>query len=427
MFESMKQERNDQLLRGQGTKAQEGEQLGNIIAGFGETIQQGMNAYAQTKWNSIKYDIEQEALSGINQQSLNVDNENASKDYATWVNDMIDSRLSEQNALVRTYGKNQKQDLVDKYRAQFDNQFVLEIDKKNKLTWEENWDKIISTWNSTGDLSTYDSDGIYRLEFTNGIVTKQKVELDNPFEETDDRYGDFNHLLNVLYKETCTVMDTSSAKSYVNSQIDTIEAKCIKEDIIKDVYSAIENKETEEEAYEGISYKYNAGNEKPYTKKDITFTDSQAYKTEVQAVISELYGAIKEKNWNSLRTDADGFFAQSIETRTPLTSDILFQYLADKNMVKLNEKGEVVSWYGLSDDAYIKLKNIGRNNDRVAVIDKIQSNPVYWGDDGILDITDYPVECRLMVLSDSYAYQTIDDVLMDQSSAEGYLQAQRND
>lgn len=274
--------------------AQNANATANFLADTGKVIQQGMSAYAQTKWNSMKYDLEREA-SEVAEEYLDVNNENASKDYATWVSNLIDTRLSEQGALVKAYAKDQKQELVDKYRAAFDKSFISAINDSNWNTFEDNWDKIIETWNTTRDISQYDTDGVFTIKFVNGVPTKQKVNVESPFEydstkSLDDKSNNFNYLKNVLYKQACSVMDKASALEYVKEREANIEQKCMVMDIAQLVNELIEDKEmTQSKIIDAISAQYFENNKTPYTGKDITADEAYSYNDIIEQYVKKAW------------------------------------------------------------------------------------------------------------------------------------------
>ena len=293
MFESMRQDVNDKLRQG-ATKgdiyAQQGQQIGNILQETGKVINQGMNVLAQNKWNSMKYDLQQEALSGINNETLDVDNENASQDYNKWVSNLVDSRISEGGALVKAYAKDQKQALIDSCRSEFDKQFIVKIDQRNQALFKENEDKIIELWNTKRDLSLFDTNEVFRLSFKNGMVSREKVDLEKIYDEDDTRRGDFNHLLNVLYQNACRVTDTDSAKQYIQDNIDSIEQKCIATDIAQIATTIIEDPSmTQSKIISSIAKTYAAGNERPYTGKEITADEEFTYKQMVESYVQKAW------------------------------------------------------------------------------------------------------------------------------------------
>ena len=305
MFESMRQELSDKTQSGAqkgNAYAQQGQQIGSMLQSAGQVIQQGMSAYAQNKWSSMKYDLEQEALSGINDY-LDVNNENASQDYNKWVTNLVNKRISEGGTLLNAYAKDQKQGIIDGFRGEFDKQFITAINNENQRLFKENEDNIINAWNTTRDISLFDSAEVFKLSFKNGMVVKEKVNLDSPYDETDDRTGDFNHLLNVLYQNACRITDTSSAKMYVDSNIDSIEKKCMNMDIAQLAEQLITDPAmTQSAIVDKISAQYSTDNLTPYTGRKITADEAYDFKNTVQQVVNNMWSDAENKAadiWNN--------------------------------------------------------------------------------------------------------------------------------
>ena len=107
MYESITQGLNNSLSMAnvQAQNAQrKGQQIGNMASQLGNIVDSGMSAYAQSKANNMQYDMKQEFT--LKQKDfLDVDNPNASKDYADWVENRINEQVEKEGGLAKNYLK----------------------------------------------------------------------------------------------------------------------------------------------------------------------------------------------------------------------------------------------------------------------------------------------------------------------------------
>ena len=89
--------------------------------------------------------LRQKLISG-QEEFLNVDNENASEDYAAWADKQMEDYVSQKNPMIRGLLNEQKQEFINDARTSFDTQLINRIDARNKLNSLETWDKAIKAF-----------------------------------------------------------------------------------------------------------------------------------------------------------------------------------------------------------------------------------------------------------------------------------------
>lgn len=445
MYESLQNDLSNNMsmaqVKGQSAN-QKASQITNAVSSMTNAVTQGMNAYAQSTVNKDKYDLKQKLLAG-QEQYLNVDNENASIDYANWVNEQLDEYVSSKGGLVQGYFKEYKQSFLDDARESFDTQLVTRINARNKLNALENWDNAIKAYTNGEDMSLYEMKDIYKTTVSeDGLkVTHEKVSVDNLYdtesENLSERQKSFNQLLNILYEGQCLVTDQDTAKAYINSMIPQIENDLMQNDIISmasewavglDIGDGTVRHFTQEELKDEIKSQYLEGFKKPYTGEKISASDYKSISDFVDSQVETVYAKIYAQNKLRLLTDADGFFAQQLALDEPFTSDKFYGFLEQNGMIECtkDDNGKITgvkSWYGLDDNMWLECKQIAESNDRVYRADQIIIDSKYWGTDGILDITDFPSDLKLLIAQDANgnyyvkdAYQTFADSELSESA-----------
>lgn len=423
MYESMQSELSNKMSMAQvkGENAQQkANNIGIAVNALTEAVQTGMDIYGQSTINKEKYDLMQKLNDG-QEQFLDVDNENASIDYTNWCNQVLDEYVQSKSPIMRNYFSQYKQGFLDKARETFDTQLANRIGTRNQLNAIETWNKAIKAYSNGEDMSVFEMKDIYRTTFgEDGLkVVHDRVKIGNLYdtesEDLSDRQKSFNQLLNILYESQCLATDQDSAKMYVNSKIPEIEQSLMQNDIISmasewavglDMGDGNTRHFTEDELKEQIKSQYLEGYQKPYTGEKITSSESKSISDFVDAQVSEVYSKIYSQNKMKLLTDADGFFEAQLALDTPFTSDILYGYLEQSGMIecKRDENGNIIgvkSWYGLDANMMAECEKIAKNNDRVFRADQIIMDSRNWGGDGILDITDFPSELKLIVTQDA--------------------------
>lgn len=300
MYESISNEMNNKLgmakLQGQN-QLNKTQQIMSGVSALGDAVTKGMSVYAQSTWNKDKYDLRQKLIAG-QEDFLNVDNENASNDYAAWADKQMEDYVSQKSPMIRGLLNEQKQEFINDARTSFDTQLINRIDARNKLNAMETWNNAIQAFTENPDgMDLFEMKDVYSTTVGNdGIkVTHEKVKIGNLFdtesEDLTDKQKNFNKLLNVLYESQCLVTDQDSAKAYVESQIPVIEDKLIMNDIAMLTNELVNDKSmtSEKRIIDNISSMYMAGFDKPYTDGKISASEAYNYGKIAETYVSDAW------------------------------------------------------------------------------------------------------------------------------------------
>lgn len=420
--------------------------------GATQVAQSAISAYAQSEMRKDAPKF-MKGLEQLADEYADPDKPNAYQDFISARDNYIGNYLKDKNLIFRgMFNQQYRAKYEDDAYTYFDKKFLSNVSDRNLLNATQIMNDSIDTFTDGEDLSKYDNPIIYKtvVDETGIRVVQEAVELDNLWDtslptDTDDdelnernrKQNEFNHLLNIQYEAAALAgMTTDRAKLYAEEQKASIESKAMTNDIynMAQVYSqgmkmpdGTVRHYTADETKAIMHRQYEAGIPTPYTGRELSQSESASYKKIVDSVVDSAYTEIYARNAKRLVNDEDGIFADAVATGMPLTSDVLYQYLQDSEMIELNDDGTVKSWYGLDDNTWTELEKIAKNNDRIYQSELIISDKTYWGEDGVLDYTDFPAELQGYVVRDANKiwqvsakekYMTLKDTYYAQSTVD---------
>lgn len=431
-----------QNIQAQGQ--QDAQLITSAFNGVSQFAQTAISTYAQSEMRKDAPALVK-GLRQVADEYNNPDDPEAYQKFNDARKNYIDNYLKDKNAIFRgVFNNDYRAKYEDDAYNYFDEQFTNSIFAKNKTNAIKIMNDSVNAFANGEDLSLFENNTVYKtVADSDGIhVVQEAVELKDTWKtdlptDTDDfdlneynkKQNEFNRLLNIQYSAAALVMGTDQAKEYVTEQIPSIESQAMRAEIFNMAETYMNgidgNHYTADETKSLMRKQYRSGVKTPYTGRTITAEESANYKSIVDSVVDSVYEEMWDNNRKKLLFDSDGVFASAIEAGIPLTSDVLFPYLEQNGMVELKADGTIKNWYGLDDNTYMEVKRIAENNDRIAAADLIISDKTYWGEDGILDYTDFPSTLQELVIKDangiwqvsaSQKYMTFSDTMYAQST-----------
>lgn len=401
MYESMQRELSNKLEMADArsrVEAQKGQQIAGAVNALTDAVTQGMSTYAQTKINNQKYDLRQELLNG-EQEYLNVDNENASQDYAAWAESRLDSWAEKQGSLVKGFFGDTKQQLLTEARNDFDTNLINTIAERNAFNAQQSWDKIISTALTGGDVSALDSGYVYTTSFEDGglKVKYDKVKVENLFEtESDNPTSEqeyFTDVCNALYISQCGIMSQDKARTLVDSKKYEIEQALTHGDILTMVDEIAERGHeyepgkfefyTAEELKAWVKSQYLEGNKRTYLDGEYSEEEAKELADYIDKQVETKYAKMYARSFDVINNDMREWWIEN-EQASELVPDLVWKKLEDEGLIAIDANGNI-DHHKIDDSTWNTLyKKVEFNKHLKAASDFID-NPVDLTGDNVID------------------------------------------
>lgn len=430
MYESMRGELNDKLNMAQvnaNESARTGQQIGTELSNLGKVIDQGMSAYAQSTVNKDKYELNQRLIAG-QEKFLDVNNENASTDYAKWAESQFDEHFSGKGSLVKGYINEYRQGIIDSARTSFDKQLVTRIDSANKLTAIENWNNGIKAFSDDPtSIDTLDDNYVWTTEFgADGLkVVHRKVDVGDMYDINEEclteQHVNFRKLLNYLYHTQCPTMDTDSAKAYVESKKYDIELGIIQNDIIRDSHDWAENGRndgdntqhfTPEQLKNELKSYYKSDNKRPFLDGTFDETESANIDKFIDEQVDDAFNKIRAASDDVIYRQMSDYWREQDSSAIINPTDP-YSKLQQAGLITLNEKGEVIDHSKIKDSTWKAIHDKVEFNKHLHNADLWSKNKIDMTGDGVVDLED-------MAMIDPEAV----DFLRKKSNGTGYYVAE---
>jgi len=305
-----------------------------------DTVNLGMETYAQNRWNKDEPDIKND-LYRLGDDYLDVNDEDSYGKYMDAVDNYINQKASGYGPLMKSYLLNHKTELVnyakEKYQPRIDQQIAI----ANHNAFTEIEEKLVNkVSNNDWDFGSLGNPEMYKFSAdSNGKIVRQKVEVEGLYEVNDDMpeqernwHSFLNAMLVAKCGDNCTMEE---AKAYVQNKEDEWEYAVMSNDMTYLTKNAIDGKidginiQTEQQVVDYLETIYSKDGYKPYSRKKITPAEEEVFKKSAISLV--------QTEWKTRENEAYGKFEQAVmpeferlqDSGQYITSDIFDGMCAD--------------------------------------------------------------------------------------------------